>query len=41
MLTTMPTTEHTINDARRSEFAREIWANRRERGTDRSGEVPF
>ena len=26
---------------RRSEFAREIWARRRERGTDRKGEVPF
>jgi hypothetical protein len=26
---------------RRSEFASEIWAKRRERGTDRTGEVPF
>jgi hypothetical protein len=27
--------------ARRSEFAREIWARRRERGTDRGDSVPF
>jgi hypothetical protein len=27
--------------ARRSEFANEIWAKRRERGTDRKEEVPF
>lgn len=27
--------------ARRSEFASEIWAMRRERGTDRKPEVPF
>jgi hypothetical protein len=27
--------------ARRSDFAREIWARRRERGTDRKGAVPF
>jgi hypothetical protein len=27
--------------ARRSEFARQIWALRREHGTDRIGEVPF
>jgi hypothetical protein len=27
--------------ARRSEFASEIWAKRRERGTDRKEQVPF
>jgi hypothetical protein len=27
--------------ARRSEFAAEIWARRRERGTDKRDEVPF
>lgn len=27
--------------ARRSEFAGEIWAKRRERGTDRKEQVPF
>jgi len=27
--------------ARRSEFAREIWARRREHGTDRRPEIPF
>jgi hypothetical protein len=31
---------HATPPARRSEFAREIWARRRERGTDRT-EVPF
>lgn len=27
--------------ARRSEFASEIWARRKERGTDKRGEIPF
>jgi hypothetical protein len=31
---------HATPPARRSEFAREIWARRRERGTDKTGEVP-
>jgi hypothetical protein len=32
---------HATPPAQRSEFAREIWTRRRERGTDRPGEVPF
>jgi hypothetical protein len=32
---------HATPPAMRSEFAAEIWRRRRERGTDRTSEVPF